>query len=43
MKSSDLGKLKGIALALEKIAPTAKSEADATRLRALAEILKRPA
>jgi len=43
MKSSELGKLKGIAFGLEKIAPTAKSEADATRLRALAEILKRPA
>ena len=43
MKSSELGKLKGIALALEKSAPTAKSSADAARLQALAEILKQPA
>ncbi len=43
MKSSDLGKLKGIALALEKSASTAKSSADANRLQALAEILKNPA
>jgi hypothetical protein len=42
MKSSELGKLKGIALVLEKSAPTAKSAADANRFQALAEILKRP-
>src|SRR6266568_122974 len=42
MKSSEVGKLKGIALALEKSAPTAKSAADANRLQALAEILKQP-
>jgi hypothetical protein len=42
MKPSELGKLKGIALALEKSAATAKSAADANRLQELAEILKRP-
>ncbi|HWT02019.1 MAG TPA: hypothetical protein VN256_17350 [Pyrinomonadaceae bacterium] len=39
----DLGKLKSLAPSLEKSAGTAKSAADSARLRALAEILKRPA
>ncbi len=38
----DLGNLKGFAGALEKQAATAKSIADAARLRSLADILKRP-
>src|SRR5256885_3180612 len=42
MKSSDLGRLKGIALILEKSAPTAKSAAVANRLQELAVILKNP-
>jgi hypothetical protein len=42
MKPAELGKLKGIALALEKSAAMTKSTADANRLQALAEILKRP-
>jgi hypothetical protein len=42
MKPSDLGKLKGIGIALDKSATTAKSPADANRVRALAEILKQP-
>jgi hypothetical protein len=43
MKRSELAKLKGLAPALEKTAATATSAADATRLHALAEILKQPA
>lgn len=38
-----LGKLKSLAPALEKIAAETKSGADSDRLRALAEILRRPA
>ena len=38
----DLGKLKSFAPSLEKSAGTAKTAADSARLRALAEILKRP-
>jgi hypothetical protein len=43
MKSGELAKLKSLAPALEKSAAMTKSTADANRLRALAEILKRPA
>jgi hypothetical protein len=43
MSKSDLAKLKSMAPALEKNAGTAKSQADSTRLRALAAILERPA
>jgi hypothetical protein len=42
MKGSDLAKLKGLAPSLETSAATTKSAADATRLRALAEILRKP-
>jgi hypothetical protein len=42
MSKSKLAKLKNIAPSLEKSAATAKSPADATRLHALAEILKHP-
>ncbi len=41
--SRDLGNLKSLAPSLEKSAGQAKSAADSARLRALAEILKRPA
>jgi len=41
LKQADLAKLKGLAPSLERDA-AAKSAADSTRLRALAEILKRP-
>jgi hypothetical protein len=43
MKQSELAKLKGLAPSLETTAATAKSEADSTRLKALAEILRQPA
>src|SRR2546429_4998453 len=43
MKPSEIGKLKGIGLALEKSAGTMKSAADSARLQALAEIMRRPA
>jgi hypothetical protein len=43
MKQSELAKLKNVAQSLETTAATAKSEADATRLKALAEILRQPA
>jgi hypothetical protein len=43
MKATELAKLKGIAFVLEKSAAMTKNAADATRLQALAEILKRPA
>jgi hypothetical protein len=39
---SDLGKLKDLAPALEKTAGTTKNGTDAARLKALADILKRP-
>ena len=42
LTKSSVGKLKGLAPSLEKDAATAKSPADATRLHALAEILKHP-
>ena len=42
LTKSTVGKLKGLALSLEKDAATAKNPADATRLHALAEILKHP-
>jgi hypothetical protein len=42
MSKSKLGKLKNMAPSLEKSAATAKSPADATRLHALADILKHP-
>ncbi len=42
MSKSKLAKLKNIAPSLEKSAATAKTPADATRLHALAEILKHP-
>ena len=42
LSRSELSKLKNLAPSLETSAATAKSGADATRLRALAEILKRP-
>jgi hypothetical protein len=42
MKQSELTKLKNLAPTLEKTAATAKSEADSTRLKALAEILRQP-
>jgi hypothetical protein len=42
MNKSKVAKLKGLAPSLEKSAATAKSPADATRLHALAEILKQP-
>jgi hypothetical protein len=43
MNQSELATLKGFAPSLEKSAAMTKSAADSTRLRALAEILKRPA
>ena len=43
MKQKDLAKLKGLAPSLEKSAASTQSAADATRLQALAEILKQPA
>jgi hypothetical protein len=42
MNKNKVAKLKGMAPSLEKDASTAKSSADATRLHALAEILKHP-
>jgi len=42
IQKKDTGNLKKMAPALEKDAGTAKSEADANRMRALADILKRP-
>ena len=42
MSRSSLAKLKGMAPSLEKSAATTKNPADATRLHALAEILKHP-
>ncbi|PPE22866.1 hypothetical protein C4K41_28000, partial [Escherichia coli] len=39
----EIGKLKRLAQSLEKSAGTTKSEADSARLKALAEILRRPA
>jgi hypothetical protein len=42
MSKKELAKLKRMAPSLEKSAAAAKSPADATRLRALAEILKQP-
>jgi hypothetical protein len=42
LSSKDRGSLQGIALVLEKGAATAKSQADASRMRALADVLKRP-
>jgi len=42
LSSKDRGSLQGIALVLEKAAANAKSEADANRMRALADVLKRP-
>jgi hypothetical protein len=42
IQKRDMGNLKKMAPALEKDAATAKSEADANRMRALADILKRP-
>jgi hypothetical protein len=43
MKKSELAKLQKLAPSLEQTAATTKNAADATRLQALAEILKRPA
>src|SRR5579863_7854544 len=43
MNKSKVAKLKNMAPSVEKSAATAKSVADSTRLRALAEILKHPA
>jgi hypothetical protein len=43
LNRGELAKLKSLAPALEKSAAAAKSAADSNRLRALAEILKRPA
>jgi len=43
LNKQDLEKLKGLAPGLEKSAGTAKSAADSTRLKGLAEILKHPA
>jgi hypothetical protein len=43
LKQSELAKLKSLAPSLEKSAAMTKSTADANRLQALAEILKRPA
>jgi len=42
MSKSEVAKLKGMAPSLEESAATAKSPADSTRLRGLAEILKHP-
>jgi hypothetical protein len=42
LSPNKVAKLKGMAPSLEKDAATAKSAADSTRLRALAEILKHP-
>ena len=43
MSKATLDKLKHMAPSLKKDAGTAKSQADSTRLRALAEILEHPA
>jgi hypothetical protein len=43
MNRGELAKLKSLAPSLEKSAAMTKSTADSNRLRALAEILKRPA
>ena len=43
IQKGDTGNLKKMAPALEKDAATAKSAADANRLKSLAEILKNPA
>ena len=43
MSKNKVAKLKGMADSVEQSATTAKSPADATRLHALAEILKHPA
>jgi len=43
LNTKDLKKLKGFAASLEKSAEHTKSETDTTRLKALAEILKKPA
>jgi hypothetical protein len=43
LKAKELTKLQGMAPSVEKAAATAKSATDATRLQALAEILKQPA
>jgi hypothetical protein len=43
LNRGELAKLKRLAPSLEKSAATTKSTADSSRLRALAEILKRPA
>lgn len=43
LKKSELAKLQKLAPSLEQTAATTKNTADATRLQALAEILKRPA
>jgi hypothetical protein len=42
MNKSKVAKLKGMSPSLEKDAATAKTPADASRLHALAEILKHP-
>lgn len=42
LSAKDRGSLQGIGIALEKSAATAKNAADANRMRALADILKRP-
>ena len=42
LSATDRGTLQGIGIALDKGAASAKSEADAKRMRALADILKRP-
>jgi hypothetical protein len=42
MSKGKLAKLKSMAPSLEKSAATAKSPADSTRLRGLADILKHP-
>jgi hypothetical protein len=43
MNKSSLAKLKTLGMSLDKSAATAKSTSDATRVQALAEILKQPA
>ena len=42
MNKSSLAKLKTLGMSLDKSAASAKSPADASRMQALAEILKRP-
>ena len=42
LSKSSVGKLQPLAASIEKSAATAKSEADANRMRALADVLKRP-